>query len=133
MNVKETETFTSTSTSQSYKIIYEFICHESSLIDLLTCKICRKQHVGVTVDIFRSRWNNYKGNDRKYLVGDPCMQEHIYEHFNREGHTAFLENVSLTFIDKTDLQNPEKKENYWIQTLKNMVLLGLTLKQLGGI
>ena len=60
------------------------------------------------------------------------MQEHIYEHFNREGHTAFLENVSLTFIDKTDLQNPEKKENYWIQTLKNMVLLGLTLKQQGG-
>ena len=99
---------------------------------LTTCKICRKQHVGVTVDIFRSRWNNYKGNDRKYLVGDPCMQERIYEHFNREGHTAFLENVCLTIIDKTDLHNPERKENYWIQTLKNMVLLGLTLKQLGG-
>ena len=37
------------------------------------------------------------------------MQEHIFEHFNSEGHTGFLENVSVTFIDKTDSQNPEKK------------------------
>ena len=35
--------------------------------------------------------------------------------------------MSITFIDKTDLQNPEKKkrENYWIHTLKIMVHWGL--------
>ena len=128
LNLKETETFTSASTIQTYKIIYDFICHKNSLIDLLTCTMCRKQHVGLTVDIFWSRWNNYKGNDRKYLVGDPCLQEHIYEHFNRDGHTAFLENASLTFTEKTK----SWKKNYWIDTLKNIVPLGLTLKQLGG-
>ena len=80
-----------------------------------------------TVDIFRSRWSNYKSNDRKYLVGDPCMQEHIFEHFNREGHTGFLENVSVTFIDNTGSQNPETRENYWIHTLKTMVLWGLNI------
>ena len=121
LNVTETETFTSTSTNQTYKINHEFNCNESSLIYLLTCKICRKQYVGQTVDIFRSRWNNYKSNDRKYLVGEPCVQEHIFEHFNSEGHTGFLENVSVTFLDKTDSQNPEKRENYWIHTLKIMV------------
>ena len=31
---------------------------------MLTCKICRKQYVGQTVDIFRSRLNNYKSNDK---------------------------------------------------------------------
>ena len=36
------------------------------------------------------------------------MQEHIFEHFNSEGHTGFLENIFSTFIDKTDLQNHEK-------------------------
>ena len=108
LNVTETKTFTSTSTNQTYKINHEFNCNKSSLIYLLTCKICRKQYVGQTVDIFRSRWNNYKSNDKKYLVGDPCMQEHIFEHFNSEGHTGFLENVSVTFIDKTDSHNPEK-------------------------
>ena len=55
------------------------------------------------------------------------MQEHIFEHFNSEGHTGFLENVSVTFIDKTDLQNSEKRENYWIHTLKAMVPWGLNI------
>ena len=80
LNVTETETFTGTSTNQTYKINHEFNCNKSSLIYLLTCKICRKQYVGQTVSIFCRRWNNYKSNNRKYLVGDPCMQEHIFEH-----------------------------------------------------
>ena len=45
LNVTETETFTSTSTNQTYKINHEFNCNESSLIYLLTCKICQKQYV----------------------------------------------------------------------------------------
>ena len=69
----------------------------------------------------------YKSNDRNYLVRDSCMQEHIFEHFKSEGHTAFLENVSVTFIDKTDPQNPEKRENYWIHTLQTMVPCGLNI------
>ena len=80
------------------------------------CKICRKQYVGQTVDIFRIIWNNCKSNNRKYLVGEPCMKEQIFEHFNSEGHTGFLENVSVTFIVKTVSQNPENPENYWIHT-----------------
>ena len=107
LNVTETEIFTSTSINQTYKINHEFNCKESFLIYLLTCKICRKQYVGQTVDIFRSRWNIFKSNDRKYLVGEPCMQEHIFEYFNSEVHTGFIKNVNVTFTDKTDSQNPE--------------------------
>ena len=55
------------------------------------------------------------------------MQEHIFEHFNSEGHTRFLENVSVTSIDKTDTQNPEKRGNYWIHTLKTVVPWGLNI------
>ena len=127
LNVTETEKFSSSCTNQIYKINHEFNCNESSLIYLITCKICRKQYVGQTVDIFCNRWNNYKSNDRKYLAGDPCTQEHIFEHFNSEGNTGFLENVSVTFIDKTNSQNLEKGENYWIHTLKTMVPLGLNI------
>ena len=127
LNVTETETFTSTFTNQTYKINHEFNWNESCLIYLLTCKICRKQYVGQTVGIFRSRLNNYKSNDRNYLVGDPCMQKRIFEHFNSEGHTGFLENLSVTFILKTDSQNPGKRENYWIHTLKTIVPWGLNI------
>ena len=83
LNATETETFTSTCTNQTYKINHELNCNESSLLYLLTTKICCKNCVGQTVNNFRSRWNNYKSNDRKYLVGDPCMQQHIFvHHFN---------------------------------------------------
>ena len=61
------------------------------------CKFCQKQYVGQIVDIFCSRWNNYKSNDRKYLVGKLCMQEHIVGNFNNEGNTGFLENVCYIY------------------------------------
>ena len=55
------------------------------------------------------------------------MQEHILDHFKSEIHTGFLENVSVTFIDKADSQNPEKREHFWIHTLKTMVPWGLNI------
>ena len=55
------------------------------------------------------------------------MQENIFEYFKSEGHTGVLENVSVIFIDKTDPQNPEKRKNYWIHTLKTMVRWGLNI------
>ena len=55
------------------------------------------------------------------------MQEQILEHFNSEGHTGFSDNVSVTFIDKTDSQNPDKRENYWTNNLKTMVPWGLNI------
>ena len=47
---------------------------------------------------FCSRWNNYKSNNGSYLFGDPCMQEHVFEHFNSESYWFF----NVTVIDKTN-------------------------------
>ena len=46
----------------------------------------------------------------RYFVGDSCMQEHIREHFNGEGHTGFSKNASVTFADKTGSQKSEKEK-----------------------
>ena len=35
--------------------------------------------------------------------------------------------MSVTFIDRTDSQNPERRENYWIHTLKTKVTWDLYL------
>ena len=56
------------------------------------------------------------------------MQDHLFEHFNEEGHHGLLENVSITFIDKTDPSDPLKRENYWKNVLKLMALLGLNIE-----
>ena len=56
------------------------------------------------------------------------MQRHLLEHFNEEGNHGFLEDVSITFIDKTDPSEPLKRENYWKNVLKKMAPLGLNIE-----
>ena len=78
------------------------------------------QYVEKTVDEFRLRWNNYKVNDRHFLKGQTCTQQHLFEHFASEGHCSFLGDVIITFIDKTDPKVPNRREHYWRHTLKTM-------------
>ena len=78
-----------------------------------------KQYVGQTVDEFRHRWNNYKDNARKFERGEHCMQRHLYEHFDLQGHLGFLNDVSVKLIDKTDPEDLTKREDYWIHLLKS--------------
>ena len=88
---------------------------------MLTCNKCMLQFVGKTVDEFRFRWNNYKMNDRNFVKGQTCMQQHLFEHFVNEGsfvNCRFLEDVTITFIDKTDPTDPNRRKHYWRHTLK---------------
>ena len=83
-----------------------FDCNDKCLIYLLTRKTCIKQYVGSTTDCFRYCWINY---DKKYVKGEVCLREHLFEHFNSEGHNGFLHDVSVILIDKTDEKNPIKQ------------------------
>ena len=78
-----------------------------------------------TTDDFRYRWSNYKSDSRKFDRKEPCMQEHLYRHFSSPGHRGFLNDVSVTLIDKTDGSDPKKWEDYWMKTLKTMAPYGL--------
>ena len=57
------------------------------------------------------------------------MQQHLFNHFCTSGHTGFIENVSITFIDKTDPSDPLNREDYWRCTLKNMPPFGLNIEK----
>ena len=81
-----------------------------------------------TTEGFRSRWNNYKCNDRKYTRNEKCFQEHLFKHFHCRKHTGFLENVKITLINKTDGQNPKKREDYWRKTLKTYAPFGFNVE-----
>ena len=61
-----------------------------------------------------------KNNGRKYQEYGTCMHQLLFKHFSGEGHHSFLEDVSITLIDKTDPSNPLQRENYWRSTLKTM-------------
>ena len=98
------------------------------LIYLLTCKFCLKQYIGQTVDEFRLRWNNYNSNNRKHQRLESYMQEFLLEHFNKEGHHGFFEEVSIVFIDQTSPSEPLKRQNYWKSVLKTRAPLGLNIE-----
>ena len=112
----------------SFKINRKLNCDDDCLIYLLTCNYFGKQYVRKTTDEFRHRWTNYKSNDRKNARNEACTQEHLFEHFKSEGHIAFLGNVSITLIDKTDGKDPKRRENYWMRTLKTYAPFGLNIE-----
>ena len=53
------------------------------------------------------------------------MQEYLYSHFESKRHNGFLEDVSITLIDKTDGSDPTKRDSFWMHTLKTLAPHGL--------
>ena len=125
--ITETNTFTSSVTGETYKISNRLDCNDKCLAYLLTCNKCKKQYTGEATDNFRGRWNNYKSKSKSFTRGEKCIQEYLYNYFESEGHIEFLDDVSITLIDKTDGFNPTKRENYWMQTLKTYAPYGLNV------
>ena len=125
LNVVETDTFESFQTKKQSKINHNLNCNDKCLIYLLSCKICGLQYVGSTTDPFRYRWNNYKDNNRKAERGVEHMQADLFEHFASHGHSGFLEDCTITLIDKTDGADPTRREEYWRRVLKTVSPYGL--------
>ena len=125
LNIVETDTFTSTTSSESFRMNRKLNCDDNCLIYFLTFKCCGKQYLVETTNEFRPRWNNYKSNDRKNARNEACMQERLFEHFKSEIQSGFLGKVFMTFTDKTDRKDLRKRENYWIRTLKTYTPFGL--------
>ena len=126
--ISETDTFSRTVTSESFKINHKFNCNDKCLVYLATSKISNKQCTGQTTDSFRSRGNNYKSKSRKFDRTEKCMQEYLYSYFGNEGHNGFLEDVSIALIDKTDGSDPTKRDTFWMHTLKPLAPYGLTVE-----
>ena len=57
------------------------------------------------------------------------MQQYLFNHFCTSGHCDFLEDVSLTLIDKTDPSDPLKRADYWRNTLQAIVPFGLNIEE----
>ena len=79
---------------------------------LLSCNVFGLQYVGFTTDNFRLRWNKYKENNRKAKRGEEYTQPLVFEHFPSNDHNGFLEDCSITFIDKTDGYDPIRRDEY---------------------
>ena len=48
------------------------------------------------------------------------MQADLFLHFASHGHNDFLEDCTITVIDKTDGADPTRREAYWRSVLKTV-------------
>ena len=68
-------------------VLFSLVSNYSAMVSILT---------------FYSKKNyNYKMHGRNFLKGQTCKQQHLFEHFAREVRGSFLEDVIVTFMDKT--------------------------------
>ena len=125
--ITETAIFTSGVTGETYRINHRLGCNDNRLVYTLTCNKCKKQYTGQTTDSSRGRWKNYKSKSKSFKGGEKCIQEHLYKYFESERHTEFLDNASITLIDKTDGSFSTKRENCCMQTLKPFAPYGLNV------
>ena len=85
------------------------------------------QYNGQNSNEFRYRWNNYKDNNRKSLRVEDHKQADFFAHFQTAGHSGFIDDTEIRFIDKTDPSDPSRREDFWIDTLKTRYPQGLKI------
>ena len=82
---------------------------------LIECEICGEQYTGSTKAKFRSRANNYKSTQRKFVNKEAVpkqalKQKHFHEHYGLDRHNGIQDWV-ITLIDSADtLKELRKKE-----------------------
>ena len=57
------------------------------------------------------------------------MQLELFEQFHSKEHNAFLQDCSITLIDKRDGSDPIRREQYWRVVLKTVGPYGLNRKE----
>ena len=60
------------------------------------------------------------------------MQQHLFNNICTSGRAGFLDDVSITFIDKADPSGPLRREDFWRRTLKTMEPFGFDIEERGS-
>ena len=123
--IKRTNTFQSTATKRFYKIKPQHItCCSENVVYLITCKTCKKQYVGSSVE-FRLRFNNYRCAHRNFLKGKEVKQESFHAHYEEIGHNGESD-WEFILIDQADnREDLRKRESFWQHELNTFKPIGL--------
>ena len=113
--------FTSTKTKTTYPIRHYLSCKSKNVIYLLTCTKCRKQYVGMTLNV---RMNHH----RTSIFNK--QNTYLHKHFNLPDHS--IQNLTVQAIDQIEsdadsYNSLQKLEKYWIKTLKTFQPIGLNV------
>ena len=124
-------TFTDKSGEFVYNINHHFDCNSTNVVYLLSCKVCSLQYIGsTTAKKFRLRFNKYKSDISLYGQGRRGFkQERFIAHFHHGNHSGTFNDLQVQIIDYCDPNNQERRESFWIYTLKTMYPDGWNCKE----
>ena len=121
--MKDTCTFKSEDLNKVHKTSKKYNCNSKMAVYLIECKICGEQYTGSTKTKFRSRANNCKSTQRKFVDKETIpkqalKQKRFHECYCSDRHNGMQDWV-ITLIDSTDtLKELRKKELYRMYKLK---------------
>ena len=113
-----------------HKTNKKYNCNSKMAAYLIECEICGEQYTGSTKTKFRSRANNYKSTQRKFVKKEAVpkqalKQKRFHEHYCSDRHNG-IEDWVITLIDSADtLKELRRKELYWMYKLKTYAPYGL--------
>ena len=81
-NMKDTCTFKSKHLNEVHKINKKYNCNSKMAVYLIGCEICGEQYTDSTETKFRSRANNYKSSQRKFVNKEAVSKKLFPENKN---------------------------------------------------
>ena len=127
-DVTDTSTFSGTVTGDTFKINHSLNCDDTCFIYLMTSKQCNKQYTGETTDLFRSRWNSYKDNTRKFDRKESCLQDTYANIFRGRVTKASWMRRQLDVLLKLMKKTRKKEKGIGCEHWKQWNLMGLMLQ-----
>ena len=98
--VKNTQTFHSSATGKSYKILHDVNCQSDWVIYLMDCKNCHKQYVGKSKTPFRIRLNNHRSHIKKKYMSR-MVTKHYTDGFTNCNCSDEGQRTETCKLDKT--------------------------------
>ena len=92
--MKDMYTFKSKHLNEVHKINKQYNCNSKMAVYSIECAICGEQHIRSTKTKFRSRTNNYKSTQRKFVnkkavQKQDLKQKRFHEHYCSDRHNGF--------------------------------------------
>ena len=128
--MKDTCTFKGKHLNEAHKINKKYNCNSKMAVYLIKCEVCGEQYVSSTKTMFRSRVNNCKSTQGKFVNKEAVQkqalkQKRFHEHYCSNRHKS-IEDWVVTLIGSADtIKELRRKEMYWMYKLKTYASYGL--------
>ena len=123
--MKDKCTFKGKHLNEVHKINKKYNCNSKVAVSLIVCEICGEQYTGSTKTKFRSRENNYKSTQRKFVnkeaVSKQALKQKTFHEYYCSDKYNDIQDWVITLIDRADtLKELKKKELHWMYNLSSV-------------